>query len=65
MSGLIGHTQQRRIAARATAARIAQELKIELGDAVGYKIRFNDKSSPRTYTMTMQLQRIPSLTISV
>src|SRR5512136_2691994 len=31
IAGLIGHTQPRRIAARATAARIAQELKTELG----------------------------------
>src|SRR5437879_12076828 len=40
IQGLIGHTQPRRIAARATASRIAQELKTELGGAVGYKIRF-------------------------
>ena len=51
--GLIGHTQPRRIAARATAARIAQELKTELGGAVGYKIRFNDKLGPRTYIKLM------------
>ncbi|THF60586.1 ATP-dependent RNA helicase HrpA [Pseudothauera nasutitermitis] len=44
--GLIGHTQPRRIAARSTAARIAQELKSELGQAVGYKIRFTDRLSP-------------------
>jgi len=53
VAGLIGHTQPRRIAARATAARIAQELKTELGGAVGYKIRFNDKVSPRTYIKLM------------
>src|SRR5258705_7054515 len=35
--GLIGHTQPRRIAARATATRVAQELKTEPGGAVGYK----------------------------
>ena len=52
-AGLIGHTQPRRIAARATAARIAQELKTELGGAVGYKIRFNDKTSPRSYIKLM------------
>ena len=44
--GSIGHTQPRRIAARATAARIAQELGTELGGAVGYKVRFNDKTGP-------------------
>jgi ATP-dependent helicase HrpA len=53
VAGLIGHTQPRRIAARATAARIAQELKTELGGAVGYKIRFNDKLSPRSYIKLM------------
>ena len=42
-AGLIGHTQPRRIAARATASRIAQELKSELGQHVGYKIRFTDR----------------------
>ena len=35
VEGWIGHTQPRRIAARATAARIAQELHAELGGAVG------------------------------
>ncbi|HMY07599.1 MAG TPA: ATP-dependent helicase, partial [Accumulibacter sp.] len=38
--GLIGHTQPRRIAARSTAARIAQELHSAVGELVGYKIRF-------------------------
>src|SRR5712672_2458030 len=53
IQGLIGHTQPRRIAARATASRIAQELKTELGGAVGYKIRFTDKVSPRSYVKIM------------
>ncbi|MDD2929051.1 MAG: ATP-dependent RNA helicase HrpA [Sideroxydans sp.] len=44
--GVIGHTQPRRVAARSVAARIAQELKSELGGLVGYKVRFNDKVSP-------------------
>ncbi|HRP97238.1 MAG TPA: ATP-dependent RNA helicase HrpA [Rhodocyclaceae bacterium] len=47
-AGLIGHTQPRRLAARATAARIAQELKCELGTAVGYKIRFTDRIGAAT-----------------
>jgi len=42
-TGLIGHTQPRRIAATATARRIAQELSTPLGEVVGYKVRFNDK----------------------
>ena len=52
-AGLIGHTQPRRIAARATATRIAQELKSELGRYVGYKIRFTDKVSNDTYIKLM------------
>ena len=42
-AGRIGHTQPRRIAARSVAARIAEELKVELGDLVGFKVRFNDR----------------------
>jgi ATP-dependent helicase HrpA len=42
-AGRIGHTQPRRIAARSVAARIAEELKVELGGLVGYKVRFNDR----------------------
>ena len=53
IAGLIGHTQPRRIAARATAARVAQELKTEPGGAVGYKIRFTDRVGPRTYIKIM------------
>ncbi len=52
-AGLIGHTQPRRIAARATAARIAQELKSELGRYVGFKIRFTDRVSNDTYIKLM------------
>ena len=44
--GLIGHTQPRRLAARTVAARIAQELKSPLGQVVGYKVRFSDKTGP-------------------
>jgi len=53
VEGLIGHTQPRRIAARATAARIAHELKSELGRHVGYKIRFTDRTSPASYVKLM------------
>ena len=52
-TGLIGHTQPRRIAARSTAARIAQELHSELGSIVGYKIRFTDRTSPQSYIKLM------------
>ncbi|VAW59249.1 ATP-dependent helicase HrpA [hydrothermal vent metagenome] len=40
--GMIGHTQPRRIAARSVASRIAEELKTEPGQVVGYKVRFSD-----------------------
>jgi len=40
--GLIGCTQPRRIAARSVATRIAQELKTEPGQVVGFKVRFAD-----------------------
>ncbi|ROH85368.1 ATP-dependent RNA helicase HrpA [Pseudomethylobacillus aquaticus] len=53
VSGLIGHTQPRRIAARSVAARIAQELRSPLGEAVGYKVRFNDKLSESSYVKLM------------
>ena len=52
-AGFIGHTQPRRIAARATAARIAQELGTGLGEAVGYKIRFTDRVGARSFVKLM------------
>ena len=51
--GLIGHTQPRRIAARAVATRIAQELGQEIGAAVGYKVRFTDQTSREAYVKLM------------
>ncbi|HEV8378598.1 MAG TPA: DEAD/DEAH box helicase [Tepidisphaeraceae bacterium] len=45
VGALIGHTQPRRIAARAVAARIAQELNSSVGDVVGFKVRFTDTVS--------------------
>ncbi|MDR0634090.1 MAG: ATP-dependent RNA helicase HrpA [Azoarcus sp.] len=52
-AGLIGHTQPRRLAARATASRIAQELGSQLGQAVGYKIRFSDRIGAASYIKLM------------
>ena len=45
-TGLIGHTQPRRIAASSVAKRIADELKSPLGEVVGYKVRFQDRLQP-------------------
>ncbi len=42
LRGIIGHTQPRRIATRAVATRIAEELNVTLGQAVGFKTRFSD-----------------------
>ena len=53
VSGLIGHTQPRRIAARSVASRIAQELNSPLGQVVGYKVRFNDKITDSSYIKLM------------
>ncbi len=53
VSGLIGHTQPRRIAARTVATRIAQELNSPLGELVGYKVRFNDHIGPEPFVKLM------------
>ncbi len=45
--GLIGHTQPRRIAARALANRVAEELATTVGGAVGYQVRFTDHTGPQ------------------
>jgi ATP-dependent helicase HrpA len=44
----IAHTQPRRLAARTIAERVAEELQVELGTLVGYKVRFTDKVSDAT-----------------
>jgi ATP-dependent helicase HrpA len=51
--GLIGHTQPRRIAARTVADRIADELNVPLGDAVGYTVRFADQVGDATLVKVM------------
>jgi ATP-dependent helicase HrpA len=51
--GLIGHTQPRRLAARAVASRIAQEMNTPLGEAVGYKVRFTDRTRPDAWVKLM------------
>jgi ATP-dependent helicase HrpA len=53
VAGMIGHTQPRRIAARSVANRIAQELQTTVGHAVGYKIRFGDFVSDKTFIKLM------------
>ncbi|CAF3656713.1 unnamed protein product [Rotaria socialis] len=41
-------TQPRRVAAMSVAQRVANEMDVVLGQAVGYSIRFEDCSSPKT-----------------
>ncbi|MBR0573620.1 MULTISPECIES: ATP-dependent RNA helicase HrpA [Pasteurellaceae] len=53
VKGFIGHTQPRRIAARSVANRVAEELETELGDIVGYKVRFNDQVSDNSLIKLM------------
>jgi len=46
LSGVIGCTQPRRVAAVTVAHRIAEEMKEDLGQSVAYKIRFDEKTGP-------------------
>ena len=66
--GMIGCTQPRRVAAIATASRIAEELGETLGFSVGYKIRFDRTTGPRPLIkimtdgiLLMEAQSDPSL----
>ncbi len=53
VAGMIGHTQPRRIAARAVAERLAEELATPLGGAVGYCVRFADTVGDTTLVKVM------------
>lgn len=53
VDGYIGHTQPRRLAARSVADRIASEMQCELGQQVGFKIRFSDQVSNNSYIKLM------------
>ncbi len=46
--GMIGCTQPRRVAASSVAKRVADEKGVKLGEEVGYAIRFEDCTSPKT-----------------
>jgi len=51
--GIIGHTQPRRLAARAVAGRIAEERGEPLCSTVGVKVRFQDHTSRATRIKVM------------
>ena len=50
---MIGHTQPRRLAARAVSSRLAEELGSKVGELVGFKIRFTDATQPQTLIKVM------------
>jgi ATP-dependent RNA helicase DHX8/PRP22 len=59
-NGIIGCTQPRRVAAMSVAKRVAEEVGCQLGQEVGYTIRFEDMTSPATkikYMTDGMLQR--------
>lgn len=47
-NGIIGCTQPRRVAAVSVAKRVSEEVGCQLGQEVGYTIRFEDVTSPAT-----------------
>ncbi|NEK71185.1 MAG: hypothetical protein G3W70_25790, partial [Xanthomonas perforans] len=49
----IAHTQPRRIAARSIAERLAHEVQVPLGGAIGYKVRFTDEVTEATQVTLM------------
>lgn len=46
--GVIAVTQPRRVAAITISARVAKEMKCQLGQEVGYTVRFEDQTSKKT-----------------
>ncbi|TWW68055.1 pre-mRNA-splicing factor ATP-dependent RNA helicase PRP16 [Takifugu flavidus] len=46
--GMVGCTQPRRVAAMSVAKRVSEEIGSNLGDEVGYAIRFEDCTSEKT-----------------
>ncbi|MGO1880442.1 MAG: ATP-dependent RNA helicase HrpA, partial [Microbacterium gubbeenense] len=49
----VAHTQPRRLAARTIAERVAEEMQVDLGAEVGYKVRFTDQVSNATLVTLM------------
>ncbi|CAI7569490.1 unnamed protein product [Penicillium glandicola] len=45
---LVACTQPRRVAAMSVAQRVAAEMDVKLGEEVGYSIRFEDMTGPKT-----------------
>lgn len=53
VQGMIGHTQPRRLAARSVATRIAEELKVKVGEQLGFQVRFTDQVTDTTQIKLM------------
>jgi len=50
---LVACTQPRRVAAISVATRVADEMDVQIGQHVGYNIRFEDMTSPATFLKYM------------
>ncbi|SDI05485.1 ATP-dependent helicase HrpA [Actinokineospora alba] len=53
ITGMVGHTQPRRLAARTVAERVAEEVGTPLGESIGWKVRFTDQVGERTLVKVM------------
>jgi pre-mRNA-splicing factor ATP-dependent RNA helicase DHX15/PRP43 len=65
---MIACTQPRRVAAMSVARRVADEMDVQLGEEVGYSIRFEELSGPKTLikwvTLTARLKLAPPSAIT-
>ena len=65
---MVACTQPRRVAAMSVARRVAEEMDVMLGEQVGYSIRFEELSSPRTIikcALSTALRSIQTLGIAL
>ena len=53
VNATIAHTQPRRLAARAVAVRIAEQLQVKLGEQIGYAVRFDESWSRHSLVKVM------------
>ncbi len=56
--GMIGRTQPRRVGAMSVAKRVSEEMECELGNKVGYAIRFKDVTGPNTIIKVVLLHHL-------
>lgn len=53
LTGMIGLTQPRRLAAHSVAKRIAEETRLSVGKGIGVQVRFDDQTAPETRLKVM------------